>query len=75
MSHKTKGTCTLCGKEAQLTIVDDIDRVCDECLDSEFTQCAECGEYYTDDIEFFVLKDGRLICEYCREDFDDEDCD
>ena len=71
----TTGTCTSCGKEAKLTILDDVDQLCDECLDSEYTQCQECGEYYPDHVEFFCLKDGRLICEHCREDFDDEEID
>ena len=75
MNRRTTGPCTMCGKEAELTILDDVDRVCDECLDTECTQCGECGEYYSDHVEFFCLKDGRLICEYCREDFDDEDID
>ena len=75
MTRKTTGKCTMCGEEAELTILDDVDRVCDECLDSNFTQCEECGEYYSEYVEFFCLKDGRLICEYCREDFDDEEID
>lgn len=75
MSYTTTGICTMCGKEGQLTVLDDEDRLCDECLDSSYTQCEECGEYYSDYVEFFVLKDGRLICEYCREDYDDEDID
>lgn len=73
MVRKATGTCTMCGKEGRLTILDDVDWLCDECLDSEYTQCDACGEYYPDIIEFFVTKDDRLICEYCREDFDDEE--
>lgn len=74
---KITGKCTMCGKDAELTIVDDVDRLCDECLDSNFTQCDECGEYYPDHVEFFVTTDNRLICEYCRQDLDDEEinCD
>lgn len=69
------GKCDCCGTEAKLTIVDNETRLCDECLDSEYTQCEECGEYYPDHVEFFVTTDNRLICEYCREDFDDEEID
>ena len=70
-----KGTCTLCGKEnCNLTILDDIDRVCDQCLESDFQLCDVCGEYYDPgNVEFFCHIDGRLICEYCKEDFDDDD--
>lgn len=69
--------CTQCGKEnCKLTVIDDETSVCDECLDAFFTQCEECGEYWDDSIvEFFTTKDGRLICEHCREDFDDEEID
>lgn len=65
------GTCSKCGKEStRLTIIDDIDHVCDECLD-EYTQCSICGEYYID-IDFFETKEGELVCEYCYEDMDSE---
>ena len=75
MAIKSHGICTECGKETELTFVTDEDRLCDECLESSFTQCDVCKEYYPDDLEWFCLKDGRMICEYCREDFDDEDID
>ena len=75
MDRKATGICTECGKETELTFVTDEDRLCDECLESAFTQCDVCGEYYPDDLEWFCLKDGRMICEHCREDFDDEDID
>ena len=68
--------CTMCGKESPLTIVDEETRVCEECLDAFFTQCDECGEYWDDSyVEFFATNDGRLICEHCREDFDDDEID
>lgn len=75
MHQTTVGTCTRCEAEnCQLTIIDDMDRVCVECLDSFFTLCDDCGEYWEDDaIEFFVTTDDRLICEHCRENYDDED--
>lgn len=70
------GKCTQCGKEAKLTTVDEEIRVCEECLETFFTQCDICGEYWDDSyVEFFATKDGRLICEHCREDFDDEEID
>ena len=68
------GACTLCGKEAELTIVDDVTRVCKDCLDANYFLCEECDEYWDDSyVEQFWLKDGRTICEHCREDFDDEE--
>ena len=78
--HNSKihgGTCTMCGKEnCTLTVIDDVDRVCDDCLDEEFTFCDECKEYWVyDAIEFFTLKDGRTICEHCAEDIDPGEID
>ena len=71
------GPCTQCGKEnCHLTVVDEQIHVCDECLDANYFQCEECGEYWDDSyVEQFWLKDGRTICEHCREDFDDEEID
>lgn len=69
--------CTQCGNEASsLNIIDDVTRVCNGCLDAFFTQCDECGEFWDDSIvEFFTTRDGKLICEHCREDFDDDEID
>ena len=68
--------CTMCGKEAELTTVDEAVRVCEECLDAFFFKCEVCGEYWDSSyVEQFWLKDGKTICEHCREDFDDEDID
>lgn len=41
--------------------------LCDECLDSSYTQCDICGEYWPDHIEF-TYTDDQIICEYCMED-------
>lgn len=69
------GTCTRCKKaNCQLTIIDEVDHVCDECLDTFYTQCDDCGEYWEDSyVEFFVTADDRLICEHCRENYDDDE--
>lgn len=74
-SKEYTGTCTLCGeKNRKLLIVDEENHVCKECLEEEYFQCDECGEYWAYDyVEYFDLKDGRTICEHCREDFDDDD--
>ena len=69
------GKCTMCGKEnTALTTIDEETRVCDECLEYAFSQCDICKEYWDDScVEFFALKDGRLVCEHCADDFDAED--
>ena len=75
--HDDHGTCTRCGAENEaLTIIDDVDRVCDDCLANDYFYCEECCEYW--DLEFveqYKLKDGRVICEHCFEDYDEDDLD
>ena len=76
MNIKSFGKCTYCGKEnVQITILDDVERLCEECLDSFYSECDICHEYYDPGIvEFYRLKnDGGFVCEYCAEDFDSED--
>lgn len=75
MSNELKGTCTLCGKNnCKLTMIDEVDQVCEECLDDEYIQCEECEEYWKwDIIKFYNLKDGRTLCEHCAEDVDPEE--
>lgn len=70
-----KGTCTMCGAENEdLTIVDELNHVCEDCLDNEFILCDECGEYWRyDAIKFYNLKDGRTLCEHCAEDIDEDE--
>ena len=72
---ENNGSCTLCGRTGcDLTAVDEFTFVCDECLEQEFFCCDDCGEYWSyDEMEFYHLKDGRTICENCREDHDDDE--
>ena len=77
VAGKDHGTCTLCGAEdVDLTIIDDVDRVCDECLDANYEQCEFCGEYWDYcyvDISPVSDDDDRFICEFCREELELED--
>lgn len=70
-----KGICTMCGKKnCDLTIVDEENHVCEDCLDNEFIFCDECREYWLwDALVFYNLKDGRTVCENCIEDFDEDE--
>lgn len=68
------GICTMCGAEAELTIIDDVSRVCEDCLDNEYIQCDECKEHWLwDAIPFYKLKDDRTLCVHCAEDIDEEE--
>lgn len=75
MPHFT--TCTDCGKTGcSLTVIDEVTAVCDQCLDARFIQCDECGEYWDDNaVEFTYLADDRCICEYCMENYDEDEID
>lgn len=68
-----KGTCTMCGKkDCDLTIVDEVAHVCEECLGNEYFYCDECNEYWLcDAVESVELEDGRTVCEYCVEDIEE----
>lgn len=69
--------CTDCGKaDCHLTIIDEVTAVCDQCLDSRFIQCDECGEYWDDfAVEFTYTEDDRCICEYCMENYEEDEID
>lgn len=72
-----KGTCTMCGKKnTSLTVVDEEAHVCEDCLDNEYIQCEECGEYWLyDAIKFYHLKDEHILCEHCAEDVEESEVD
>ena len=70
--RSTAGTCTSCGRQnCNLTIIDDVVSVCDECLDSEYTQCDDCGEFfigtgYEPNVLSDLLSDEeQIICKDC----------
>lgn len=71
------GTCTECGEEnVRLTVVDEVNHLCQDCLDTDYFQCDDCMEYWHYDfVELFHLKDGRVVCMHCREDYEDEEID
>lgn len=73
--RKSIGSCTECGKEnTPLMAMNDVDFLCEECVDELYFFCEECQEYYHCDYwESYATKDGRVICENCREDFDDDE--
>lgn len=71
-----KEKCTMCDKLVdidEITVIDDVNRVCEFCRDNEYIQCDECNEYWLwDAIKFYEMKDGRTLCEHCAEDIEDE---
>lgn len=71
-------TCACCGavvKIADCTVTADGDLVCKECLDREYGQCDECGEWFPRD-ELTEAGNDHSVCESCLDDgyFLCEDC-
>jgi formylmethanofuran dehydrogenase subunit E len=64
--------CTMCGEKCKdITVVDDVTRVCPDCLEDEFFKCEECNEYWLYDAKEYVeLDDGRIVCEDCAEELE-----
>lgn len=75
MNHRRiSGTCTDCGKQScTLTVLDEVDMLCDECLDSAYTQCDICNEYWPDGVIEFTYTGNGIICEYCMEEISGEE--
>lgn len=70
MAEKTKDICTECGKKREVVIVDEVTRLCEDCIDElDYVLCDHCGEYWLADIiEFYTVKNnGNTICEHCYE--------
>lgn len=70
-----EGTCTLCGAEnTEVTIINDFEHVCQTCLDNDYFYCEECDDYWAcDAVEEVELEDGRVVCEYCAEDMEEDE--
>ena len=69
MAEKTFDICTECGEETEVTVVDEVTRLCEECLNElDYIECDECHEFWLwDAIKFYNLKDERTLCEHCAE--------
>lgn len=69
MAQKGMGICSECGANVEITVVDDITMLCDDCIEElDYIECDECHEFWLwDAIRFFHLKDERTLCEHCAE--------
>lgn len=74
MPKTYKGTCSECGANDQdLFPINDMDHLCPACLDDLYFFCDICKEYYHyEHWEYFDMKDGRIVCENCRDEVDDD---
>ena len=73
--HRRRGVCTHCEKRRMVTILCDDLYVCDECLETWYSQCGICGEYWDPGITEmkYIESLDKIVCEHCREDFDLEE--
>ena len=62
---KNCGECELCGREAELFSVGEIE-ICEDCIRENYVACDHCNEYYTkEDTIVYYLKNGKVYCEDC----------
>ena len=69
MAQKGERICTECGEHTEITLIDDVNILCDDCIDElDYIECDECKQYWLwDAIKFYHLKDERTFCEDCAE--------
>ena len=69
MAQKTFDICTECGKETEITVVDEVTRLCEKCLDVlDYMECDHCHEFWQyDAVTFYYLKNEDRLCEHCAE--------
>jgi formylmethanofuran dehydrogenase subunit E len=69
VAQRGEGVCTECGEHTEITVIDDVNMLCDDCIDElDYIECDECKELWLwDAIKFYNLSDGRVLCQYCAE--------
>lgn len=69
MAEKTFDICTECGEETEVTVVDEVTRLCEDCLNElDYFECDNCNEcWQADVVESYYLKNGNTLCEHCYE--------
>ena len=57
--------CAICGKEAELYSVGEIE-ICEDCIKENYVSCDHCQGYFTkEDTIVYYLKNGMVYCEDC----------
>ena len=69
MAETIKGKCTECGKKTTITIIDEVTKLCEDCIDElDYVLCDHCEEYWLYDvIKFYYMKNEKTLCEHCAE--------
>lgn len=76
LDDEDQEVCTRCGEVCdELTYIDDVEHVCEECLDAFYEKCDICGEYWDLSIIAvrYVERIDKFVCEHCMEDLDPEE--
>ena len=59
--------CHICGTTEELEVYGEF-HLCPECRDEHLKQCSDCGEYFIDNENDYVIdREGNIYCESCRE--------
>lgn len=81
MTQSDRGICPRCGQDTTIYYLDEGADVgegldlCEDCAMADgWEQCSICGDFYpTYLVDFTLLDDDRIVCEYCMEDVEEEE--
>lgn len=74
MTQSRRGICPRCGQDTTIYYIDEGVVLCEDCaMEDGWEQCAVCGDFYPTFLVEFTLLDDRMICEYCIEDYQNDD--
>ena len=59
--------CHICGTTEELEVYGEF-HLCPDCRDEHLKQCSDCGEYFIDNENDYVIdREGDIYCESCRD--------
>ncbi len=46
MAQRGNGICTECGEHTEITVIDDVNMLCDDCIgELDYIECDKCNEF------------------------------
>ena len=74
MTPNYRGICPRCGQDTTIYCIDEGLDLCEDCaMEDGWEQCAVCGDFYPTYLVEFTLLDDGMICEYCIEDYQNDE--